>query len=80
MSTSAYYLTEAARCRELATRAEGADAIRRWLQMAVEYEQLAESLAFMPQAAHGAPEMQRMPMQQQEVQQQQSKTEPGEKE
>ena len=27
MSTSAYYLTEAARCRELATRAEGADAI-----------------------------------------------------
>ncbi len=79
MSTSAYYLAEAARCRELATKSEGADAIKRWLQMAVEYEQLAESMASVPQVSHGAPEMQHMPMQQQEFQQQQSKTESDEK-
>jgi hypothetical protein len=79
MSTSAYYLSEAARCRDLATKSEGADAIKRWLQMAVEYEQLADSMASVPQVARSAPETQRMPMQQQEFQQQQSKTESDEK-
>jgi hypothetical protein len=79
MSTSAYYLSEAARCRDLAAKSDGADAIKRWLQMAAEYEQLADSMASMPQVPYGAPEMQRMPMQQQEFQQQQSKTESDEK-
>jgi len=78
MSTAAYYRAEAARCRELATKSEGAGAIKRWLQMAVEYEQLAESMAAVPQVARSVPETQHMPMQQQEFQQQQSKTEPGE--
>ena len=78
MSTSAYYRAEAARCRELATRSDGAEAIKRWLQMAVEYEQLAESMESVPQVARAVPETQRMPMQQQEFQQQQSKTEPDE--
>jgi hypothetical protein len=76
MSTPAYYKSEAARCRELATKSRDADAIKRWLQMALEYEQLAETMASVSQAPRGAPQMQRVPMQQQEIQQQQSKIEP----
>jgi hypothetical protein len=76
MSTSAYYRAEAARCRELATKSQDADAIKRRLQMAAEYEQLAESMASVSHITTGPPKMQRMPMQQQEFQQQQAKTEP----
>jgi hypothetical protein len=35
--------------------------------MAAEYEQLAESLASMPHIARGPPQVQRMPMQQQQT-------------
>jgi hypothetical protein len=76
MSTPAYYQSEAARCRELATKSRDADAIKRWLLMALGYEQLAETMASASQAARSAPQMQRMPIQQQEIQQHQSKIEP----
>ena len=69
MSTSAYYRAEAARCRDLAAKSEDADAIKRWLQMAAEYEQLAESMASMPHVTRSPPQTQRMSMQQQEIQQ-----------
>jgi hypothetical protein len=42
--------------------------------MAAEYEQLAESMASAPHIIHGPPAVQRMPMQQQEIQQQQTKS------
>jgi hypothetical protein len=71
MSTAAYYGAEAARCRELAAKSEDADAIKRWLRMAAEYEQLAESMASLPHIAGSPPQVQ--PMQRQEVQQQQTK-------
>jgi hypothetical protein len=74
MSTPAYYRAEAARCRELAAKSQDTDAIKRWLRMAAEYEQLAESMASMPHIPRGPPQVQRMPMQQQEIQQQQTKT------
>jgi hypothetical protein len=76
MSTPAYYRSEAARCRELATKSREANAIKRWLKMALEYEQLAECMASVPQAVRGVPDVQRVPMQQQEIQQQQSRIEP----
>jgi N-dimethylarginine dimethylaminohydrolase len=74
MSTPAYYRDEAARCRELAAKSQDTDAIKRWLRMAAEYEQLAESMASAPHIIHGPPAVQRMPMQQQEIQQQQTKS------
>ena len=73
MSTPAYYRDEAARCRELAAKSQDTYAIKRWLRMAAEYEQLAESMASAPHIVRGPPEVQRMPMQQQEIQQQQTK-------
>jgi hypothetical protein len=65
MSTPGYYRDEALRCRELAAKSRDSDAIKRWLQMAVEYDQLAESMASVPQVARGAPQTQRVSMQQQ---------------
>jgi hypothetical protein len=79
MSTAGYYRAEAVRCRELAAKSLDADAIKRWLQMAAEYEQLAETMASLSPVSHSAPQMQRVPMQQQEIQQQQAKTAPDEK-
>jgi hypothetical protein len=65
MSTPGYYKDEALRCRELAAKSRDADAIKRWLQMAAEYDQLAESMASRPQVARGTTQVQRVPMQQQ---------------
>jgi hypothetical protein len=76
MSTPAFYESQAARCREYAAKSRDADTIKRWLQLALEYEQLAETMASVSQVAGGAPQMQREPMQQQEIQQQKSKSEP----
>ena len=73
MSTPAYYRAEAVRCRDLAAKSQDTDAIKRWLRMAAEYEQLAESLASAPHIAPGPAQVQRMPMQQQEIQQQQTR-------
>jgi hypothetical protein len=72
MSTPDYYSNEAARCRALAVKSQDQDAIRRWLQIAAEYEMLAESMASVPPLALGAP------IRQQEMQQQ-AKAEPDDK-
>ena len=45
MSTPGYYRDEAVRCRARAAKSGDADAIKRWLQMAAEYEPLAEGMA-----------------------------------
>ena len=70
MSTPAFYESQAARCREYAAKSRDEHTIKRWLQLALEYEQLAESMASVPQVADGAHQVQ-----QQEIQQQQSKSE-----
>ena len=77
MVTPAYYRTEAARCRELAQGAKDPEIARQWRKMAQDYETLAESLEKVtvplpPSAIH-------VSMQQQPVQQQQSKTEPDDR-
>jgi len=69
MSTPGYYRDEALRCRELAGKSRDADAIKRWLQMAAEYDQLAESMASVPQVTRGEPQTQRVSMQQQQASQ-----------
>ena len=74
MSTPAYYRDEALRCRELAAKSRDADAIKRWLQMAADYDQLAESMASISQVARGAPRTQRVSMQQQASQEPESRT------
>ena len=73
MTTRAFYESQAARCREYAAKSRDADTIKRWLQLALEYEQLAETMASGSQVTRGAP-----PVQQPETQQQQSKTKPTE--
>jgi hypothetical protein len=70
MSTPAFYESQAARCREYAAKSRDAGTIKRWLQLALEYEQLAESMISVPQVADGAHKVR-----QQEIQQQQSKSE-----
>lgn len=40
----AHYQAEAARCRELAARSSDPDAVKRWLQLAADYDQLARTL------------------------------------
>jgi hypothetical protein len=72
MSTAAYYRTEARRCRELAARSPVTDMVRRWLQLAAEYETLADTL---DNVAPAPP----LRMQPQPMQQQQSKAEPEDK-
>jgi hypothetical protein len=65
MSTPAYYRSEAERCRELAAKSRDADAVKRWLQMAMEYEQLAQSMVSVSQIARSTPRVQTVQMQQQ---------------
>jgi hypothetical protein len=73
MSTPAFYESQAARCREYAAKSGDANTIKRWLQLALEYEQLAKIMDSGSQVTRGA-----HLMQQQETQQQQSKTKPTE--
>jgi hypothetical protein len=68
MSSPGYYRDEAARCRDLAARSKDADAIKRWLQMAIEYEQLAESLASASRVVPSTRHVQHTAMQQQQSQ------------
>jgi len=56
----------------LAAKSRDADAIKRWLRMALEYDRLADSMAAAAPVARGAP-------QQQQIAQQQSKAEPDKK-
>jgi hypothetical protein len=57
-------------------KSSDADAIKRWLQMALEYEQLAETMASSSQIARGASQVQRTPMQQQEMPRRNARPEP----
>jgi hypothetical protein len=58
MSTPAFYESQAARCREYAAKSRDADTVKRWLQLALEYQQLAESMASVPQVADGVHQVQ----------------------
>jgi hypothetical protein len=44
MATPEHYRSEAARCRELAAKSTDADVTRRWMELALDYEQLAKQL------------------------------------
>jgi hypothetical protein len=66
MSTPAYYRAEAERCRSMATRMPDSSSVKRWLQLALEYEQLAENMAGMAHIA-GTPQAQHVSMQQQQL-------------
>ena len=66
MDTPFYYQSEAARCRALASKSTDPDAVKRWLQLAADYEQIARDIG-----AAAAAQVQRVPMQQQPQQQQQ---------
>jgi hypothetical protein len=73
MSSAAYYRAEALRCREFAKGLPDAPSVKRWLQLALEYEQLADNLAAAPTGS-GMPHVQQVAMQQQRL-----KNEPDEK-
>jgi hypothetical protein len=55
MATPEHYRSEAARCRELAAKSADASATRRWLELALDYEQLAKSLGPAPDNASSTP-------------------------
>jgi hypothetical protein len=74
MPSVSYYRTEAERCRVLAAAAREVVAAARWSRIATDYENLANSLEAAPEFP--LPPAMHVPMQQQPVQQQQSKTEP----
>jgi hypothetical protein len=73
MASVSYYRKEAERCRELAAGSSDAEAAKRWRAIAADYDNLAGAFD-----AHPAP-MTRTVMQQQPMQQQQSKSEPENK-
>jgi hypothetical protein len=77
MASVAYYRQEAERARAAAYQSQDAETVLRWLRIAKDYENLAESLEAVPDTP---PPTMHVPMQQQQpVQQQQSKTEPDDK-
>lgn len=77
MVSVAYYRSEAERCRALALGASDPAAAARWTRIAQDYENLANSWE---SAAETAPSpVGHGPMQQQPVQQQQTKTERDQK-
>ena len=67
-----YYRSEAERCRRRAADDPASESAKRWLQLAADYEQLAEAL----ESDEAEPRAQPSPMQQQPMQQQQTKAEP----
>jgi hypothetical protein len=77
MVSVAYYRAEAQRCRELAASTSDAGAAARWMRIAQDYENLAKSLEAAPESV--PPPVMHVPMQQQPVQQQQTKIEPDDK-
>jgi len=61
MGLAAYYRSEAERCRQFAAKAPMlSDVSRRWLRLALEYDNLAQSL----DSVAPSPPMQRQPDQQ----------------
>jgi hypothetical protein len=69
MSTPAFYESQAARCREYAAKSRDADTTKRWLQLALEYAQLAESMASVPQVTGGAHRVRQQETREQEIKQ-----------
>jgi hypothetical protein len=70
MTSAGYYRSEAERCRKLAASSKDPEAAKRWRALARDYAALADELEKVskpPPAVH-------VPMQQQPVQQQQSKS------
>ena len=74
MVSVAYYRAEAKRCRALAEESKDGTAAARWLRIARDYDNLADSLEAAPEST--PPPSIHVPMQQQPLQQQQSKKEP----
>jgi len=72
MVSPAFYRQEAARCRALAAGTHDPEAAERWLRIASDYETLAAAI----ENQTAPPPVMRAPMQQQPVQQPQSKTDP----
>lgn len=72
MAGASYYRSEAERCRKRAAADPTSDSKSRWLQLAAEYDQLADAL----EADGTEPRVQPRPLQQQPMQQQQSKADP----
>jgi hypothetical protein len=70
MSSVGYYRSEAERCRALAAKSPDSTMVQQWLKIAAEYEALAAALEASPFRA---------PMQQQPMQQQQSKSDTDKK-
>jgi hypothetical protein len=66
MSTAEYYRGQAAQLRELAAKSRDPEAVRRWLEMALEYERLARTMAQDSQIA-AKPRAERQPVQQQQA-------------
>jgi hypothetical protein len=69
MVTSDYYRREAERCRGLAASSPDPEGAKRWRAIASDYDRLADALA------DHMPQVQRVSMQQQPMQQQQSRAE-----
>jgi len=75
MAGTQFYRGEADRCRELAAAHPDSESASRWRRLAIEYDQLADSIE--PQSQrNGTP--QRLPTQQRGTRQQQSKAGPDE--
>ena len=72
MASAEYYRSEAERCRELAARAPSPEMARGWVNLAADYDTLAEVLESSP----GAAQYRHAPMQQHPMQQQQAKAKP----
>jgi hypothetical protein len=77
MSTAASYREEAKRYRELAAASPGSEAAKHWLRFAADYDVLAD---LMEESGDTQSTAQPAPEQQQSIQQQQTKQEPGDKE
>ena len=75
MVSASHYRKEAERCRELAAQSPNSDMAKRWRTLATDYEKLAGAL----EPESNAMPVMRTAMQQQPMQQQQSKKEPDEK-
>lgn len=67
-----YYRSEAERCRRRAADDPASESAKRWLQLAADYDQLADAL----ESDEAEPHVQQSPLQRQPMQQQQSKAEP----
>lgn len=78
MVSPEYYRREAQRCRALAMGTNDPEAAARWKRIADDYETLAKAMQA-EEAKPAPPPSIRVPMQQQPVQQQQTKIEPEDK-